>query len=749
MEVIRTIPATSRRTAKLVITALMLVLTSANLLAQSNTYQIPRINGAPDIDGDASDVLWSQAERIPVNIEVDPGDSVPAEVQAHALVMENGETLFVAFIAEDPDPDQIRAFYQDRDRAWNDDFMGIILDTFNDERRASEFFVNPLGVQMDATFDDVNNREDESWNAIWDSVGQITESGYTVELAIPLKQLRFNASSEDQVWGIDVTRHYPRNRRTRMRSQVMDRDIDCYLCKISKIEGFAGLEQSRNLEIVPTLTSTRIESRDPAVGEWQGGDFDFEPSLDVRWGITQDMYFNGTLNPDFSQVEADSPQLDINNTFSLFFPERRTFFLDGADYFDSRKNLVYTRNIADPDYGLKLTGKTGDHTYALLAADDVQTNFIVPGNLSSRIASLDNTSSEISIARYRYDIFSTSSIGTTITDRRGDGYNNSVVSVDAVLRPTTADTFYLQSMHSSSDNPLQIQNKFDQAASMSDNSHIVNYRHNDRNWDVAVDYEDWGTDFRADLGFINRVGYKFFLTTVGHTWRWDSDSFLTRFRFAADYDRTEDQNGLLLEEEVEYFINANGPMQSFFNVLIGGADVYWNGQYFEEQFNNFTAGFSPTQNLFMFIHYRVEDVVDFANTRLGKSEQIAPEISYRWNRHFQTAFEMRRQEFDVEGGRLFNATLGEVRTTYQFDNRSFIRFTAQYSHTERNPDLYLNPVQSLSKSLTTQLLYSYKLNAVTRFFVGYSDAGFRNDSYSSIEPTNRTFFAKFSYAWQP
>ena len=151
----------------------------------------------------------------------------------------------------------------------------------------------------------------------------------------------------------------------------------------------------------------------------------------------------------------------------------------------------------------------------------------------------------------------------------------------------------------------------------------------------------------------------------------------------------------------------------------------------------------------MFMHYRVEDVVDFVNTRLGRSEQISPEISYRWNRHLQTAFEVRRQEFDVEGGRLFNATLGDFRTTYQFDNRSFIRFTAQYSDTKRNQALYNNPVQARSKSLTTQLLYSYKLNAVTRFFVGYSDAGFQNDSYTSIEPTNRTFFAKFSYAWQP
>lgn len=720
------------------------------LLAQSgNNFQIPRVSSAPVIDGSVNESVWELAERIPVNIEVEPGDSIPAEVDAYALLMEDGDNLYVAFIAEDPDPEQIRAFYQDRDSAWSHDWMAIILDTFNDERRASEFFTNPLGVQIDATYDDVNDDEDSSWNAIWDSVGQITETGYTVELSIPFNQLRFSGSDDIQTWGIDITRHYPRDRRTRMRSQVMDRDIDCYLCKISKIDGFAGIEESRNLEVIPTLTSSRIDSRDPAVGDWQEGDFELEPSLDLRWGITQDIYFNGTINPDFSQVEADSLQLDINNTFNLFFPERRTFFLDGADYFNTSKNLVYTRNIGEPDYGLKLTGKTGSNSYAFLTADDQQTNFVIPGNLRSRIASLDGVESTASIARYRRDIFGNSSIGALVTDRSGDGYNNTVFSVDAVLRATDADTFYLQSMHSSSDYPNQIQTGFNQEASISDASHIINYRHNDRRWDISVDYEDWGDEFRADMGFINRVGYKFFLSRVGHTWRWAGDNFLTRFRVALDYDRTEDQSGLKLEEETEMFINANGPLQSYFNVLVGEAEVYWNGQYFYEQFNNFTMGFSPTAKLSMFLLYRFEDVVDFANTRPGESVRIGPEITYRWNRHLMTELNYTRQEFDVEGGRLFEAELLDLRATYQFNNRSFLRFIAQYSDTQRNQDLYLNPVQSETRTLSTQILYSYKLNALSRFFVGYADAGFQDDSLNSIEPTSRSVFAKISYAWQP
>ena len=372
---------------------------SLELHAQSlSNYNIPRVDTKPRIDGQIDQGEWSQAKRIPVNIETNPNDNVPAEVEAQALLMEDGEVLYVAFIALDPDPDQIRAFYRDRDSMWNDDWVSIVLDTFNDERRAFEFFANPYGVQADAIQDDVNGDEDESWNAIWNSAGQINEDGYVVEMAIPMKQLRFTPSETNQTWGIDLVRFYPRDRGTRIANNPRDRNISCYICQISKADGFANLTQSRNLEIIPTITSTAVENRNPAMAGWDSESTDAEGSLDVRWGISQDLYLNATLNPDFSQVEADSAQLDINNTFSLFFPERRTFFLDGADYFDTFERLVHTRNISDPDYGLKLTGKSGDHTYALLTANDVNTSFLIPRSLGSRVASLGEVESKVAIA---------------------------------------------------------------------------------------------------------------------------------------------------------------------------------------------------------------------------------------------------------------------------------------------------------------------------------------------------------------
>jgi hypothetical protein len=718
-------------------------------LAQSSHYEIPRISYIPEIDGVVSAGEWDSATRIDVNIETDPGYNTVAEVRTEALVMEDGDVLYVAFIAEDDDINQVRAFFRDRDGIWRDDRVGIVLDTFNDERRAYEFFVNPFGVQADSIYDDVNRNGDDSWNAIWQSAGELNEKGYVVEMAIPFKQLRFSRAQELQTWGIDLVRNYPRDRLNRIANNPQNRDISCYLCQISKMQGMADLKASRNLEVIPTLTSTAIQTRDPAVGDWDNQSVDPDAGVDVRWGITQDIYLNATLNPDFSQVEADRAQLDINNTFSLFFPERRTFFLDGADYFDTFEDLIYTRNIANPDYGVKLTGKTGRHTYGLLTTNDQFTSFLIPRALGSSVASLGEFESEVAIGRYRMDIFENSAVGAVFTNRSGAGYDNTVISIDSVLRPTEKDTVSLQATQTTSDYPLQIQTDFDQASSLSDDSLRVEYRHNDERWDWRLGYTDVGKDFRADLGFINRADYKFFVSTIGHTWRADGDSFFTRIRVALDYDVTEDQSGLKLEEETEIFINLDGPLQSFFNGLVGKSTTYWNGQYFDEQFNQVVVGFAPTSDLRISTQIRYEDVVDFANTRLGRSKRYRPSIDYQLGQHVEFSLSHTLQKFDVDAGRLFTANLTNLRTTYQFNAKSFLRFTLQNSYNKRDQDLYNNAVQSRSKNLTTQLLYSYRFTAATRFFIGYSGASFQDDSLSSIEPTNRTLFAKFSYAWHP
>ena len=183
---------------------------------------IPRTADTIKIDGILDESAWQHAVRIQIDNETRPGENIPARVETVAYLIENGESLYVAFDARDPDPGQIRAYLRDRDSAWNDDMVGIVLDTYNDGRRAFEFFSNALGVQMDATNDDVNKNVDSSWDAIWDSAGTINDEGYIVEMEIPLNQLRFPHTAGKQTWGIDVLRFYPRDNRDRFSNNKLE-----------------------------------------------------------------------------------------------------------------------------------------------------------------------------------------------------------------------------------------------------------------------------------------------------------------------------------------------------------------------------------------------------------------------------------------------------------------------------------------------------------------------------------------------
>src|SRR5687767_2904871 len=258
---------------------------------------IPHSTGAVEIDGVLDDAIWRDALALPLTIETYPRENQVPDVETTAYLVENGDQLLIAFDARDPEPESIRAYLRDRDSAFNDDFVGVVLDTFNDQRRAFEFFVNPFGVQMDLINDDVNRNESSSWNAIWDSAGEINERGYTAEIAIPFSQLRFPRVDGEQTWGIDVLRFRPRAQRARISNNAQDRNRNCYLCQFGKFTGFANAEPGNALEVVPTLTAARTDSRPSAtVGPLERGDFETEAGLGVRWGVTPDLTLDVALN---------------------------------------------------------------------------------------------------------------------------------------------------------------------------------------------------------------------------------------------------------------------------------------------------------------------------------------------------------------------------------------------------------------------------------------------------------------------
>lgn len=712
------------------------------------SHNIPFSQVKPVIDGEINAGEWEAASSVSLDNETFPSQNVPALVDTEAMMMEDGANFYLAFIASDPEPEKIRAFYRDRDASWGDDFVGIVIDTFNDERRSFEFFANALGVQTDAIFDDVVQNEDTSWNAIWDSAGNITDKGYVVEMKIPLSQLRFPEGVDKQTWGVDILRFYPRDKRHRLSNNTKDYNLSCYLCQFKKAQGFTKQEQKLNLQVVPTITASYSRNRlSPENGKWDS-EYDPEAGMDIRWGINQDFYLNATINPDFSQVEADVAQLNVNNTFSLYFPERREFFLDGAEYFNTHANLVYTRNISSPEYGIKLTGKKDAHTYGLFFANDEITTLTIPGRDGSIIASIPDEKSTNTAYRYRLDIDRNINLGMIFTDRRADDYSNTLTGIDGNIRLGKSDKIKMQIMKSFSEYPEQIQHDYRQKPKIDDYAYLFKYEHSDNKWYWGSWYNEYGDDFRADMGFINRVDYRRFDNEVGHTWRFGQGSRFSRVYLGVDWIKTYSESGDDLEDERIILVNADGPMQSYIFMSFSQKDHLYRGINFDEYNINYYTQMRPIAGMEIGLDLNYGDKIDYDNIRLGRVLSLGPRITMQMGKHFQVALRHNYQEMDIEGDRLYATNLSDLRFTYQFGIRSFLRAIIQYSDTRRDPSLYIFDIDRRSKCLTTQLLYSYKINPQTRFFIGYSDTGFQDEDMNSIKKTNFTVFTKLSYAWQ-
>ena len=714
------------------------------------SFDVHRVAAPLKIDGVIDPAEWPGAKPMELAWETFPQNNAPASIKSEAFIGYDENNLYVALRAYDPNPAAIRAHLTDRDSAYSDDFIGIAIETFNDERRAFEFFVNPLGVQMDLTNNDLSGNEDDSWDAIWHSAAKIHSDRYEVEMAIPFTQLRFKDSDRPQTWGIDVVRIYPRDQRIRFGLHPQNKNRSCYVCQFSKLTGFEGITPGRNLEFQPTLIAHRTDARPEVASRMQSGDFEAEPGLTTRWGVTPNLTLLGTLNPDFSQVEADSGQLDINTTFALFYNEKRPFFLEGADFFEAPLQVVYTRTVAAPDWGAKLTGKEGKNGGGLFVAQDAVTNLLIPGSQGSSLTSIDDANLA-AVARYRYDIGANSNVGVLATTRQAGEYSNLVGGVDGVFRFTKKDTIQAQLLTSMTEYPDAIAARYNQpTGSLNDVAGYFRYRHNSRDWFWHARHEEIGTEFRADSGFMPRVDYRLSLAGLEHTW-WPKDgqkTWYSRFWWGGDYDRTQElSSSTVLEEELETWFGFGGPMQSYVQFDVGTRNRHYRGRDFDgEQFLNVYAEFTPRKQLFVGLDINAGDQIDFENVRPATRLRLGPNVRYRVNRNLDLQLRHTAEWLDVDEGRLFNAQLSELRAVYQFNVRTFVRAIVQYTDIKRNPDLYLHGTDARTQELFPQFLFSYKLNPQTVLFVGYSSSQFGDENVNLVE-FDRTLFVKVGYSW--
>jgi hypothetical protein len=384
---------------------------------------IPRVEQEITVDGVLDEGPWQGAARLTGFHQYQPVDGRPAEERTEVLVWYSPRAIHFGIIAHARVPSSVRATLADRDNIDNDDRITIYLDTFNDRRRAFFFAVNPLGVQQDGVRSEgaasagniFGGNVDLNPDYYYESKGQVTDSGYQVEVRIPFKSLRF-PSGGPQRWGLNVVRNIPATGYEDTWTDVR-RASASFLLQAGTIEGLAGMERGLVTEVQPFVTANLDGARDLSTAEFDRGDVRSSLGANVRLGLQQ-ISFDATVNPDFSQVESDVGLVTVNERFALFLPEKRPFFLEGIELFSTSNQLVYTRRIVDPVVGGKITGKFGRFGVAhLTALDDA------PGD-----------DALFNVSRVRADFGGNSLAGLTLTDRRhGDAFNTVVAGDTRVV----------------------------------------------------------------------------------------------------------------------------------------------------------------------------------------------------------------------------------------------------------------------------------------------------------------------------
>lgn len=707
-------------------------------------FRVPRTESKIEVNGDMAEAAWQDALKMELKYEAFPGDGIAAPVKTEVFLISDDKTLFVAFRAYDPNPSAIRAHMGDHDELGHDDWVGVVFDTFNDSRFAFEFFCNPLGVQGDM-IESIQGGGDQ-WDGIWNSSGRITADGYIVEMGIPFSTLRFQRKESDQIWGFDAVRLWPREHRYHMSLLKRDRNYNCYLCQTEKLVGFYGAKPGKNIEFDPTLSAVLTQERPIfSDGEFTEKEKKVEPGITARWGFTNNLTLSATVNPDFSTVEADVAQLDVNTQFALFYPEKRPFFLEGSTMFNSLFNLIHTRSLVDPDWGVKMTGKEGGNAVGFFSVQDNMPNLIIPGNQRSRTTQLGLTTLG-NVLRYRRDVGRASTIGLVVTDREGDDYFNRLAGLDGDFSLTRKDRVRIQFIGTQTAYPDDIAAKYKQPTDDFDGSAFnLHYYHNTSTWDWYVSYRDVDTNFRADLGYMPQVGYRLIEGGWQHTWQKPKGSWFTKFNLGSSYEYETDNDGNLLYKTLTLWLNYSGPMLSAINLEGYWGKKHYLGIEFDDRRILLTSSIRPSNVISFALNGIYGDQIDFSNVQPGTRLTLNPVIEFSPGSHMRLFIDQLFETLDVSGGRLYKASLTNLKMVYQFNRRTFLRAIIQYSDTKYTPALYPFPMNMQTKDLFTQILFSYKINPQTVLFLGYSDTYDGNQDINMLQNT-WTVFLKLGYA---
>jgi hypothetical protein len=529
------------------------------------------------------------------------------------------------------------------------------------------------------------------------------------------------------------------------------RGDNCFVCHLHSITGFTELPNSHHIVAAPYVSAEQSGARENGLdSDFHTDNASFDGGLDVKWNPTADSTIDGTINPDFSQIESDTAQISSNQRFALFFPEKRPFFLEGIDLFDAPIQAVYTRSITDPNWGLRATNKTGNAAYTVLVTEDDGGGLtIIPGPEGSSFA-LQDQKSTVALGRLRYDI-GASFLGLMFTDRevRGGGYNR-VAGPDFHWRPNEGDQVDGQILLSATDPGTERH----RSARPRRLRRQVSWQHNRESYDLGLRYRDYDEDFRADVGFVPQVGFR-----EGTGGRADCAGIQRVVPLRPGLrggertvgDRDRQQGGRLGSDYFPgVFLTGSKNLNAQFE--FHAQDVRAAGVLESQRYFTYFAQFDPGRRIpRLGVDGFVGRVADFDNGGVGDGLEVGLNATLRPSDHLDMLLTLRRSSLDVDrnghSGKLFVETIERLRINYVFNERALVRLIGQYVHTDFDPQLYTFPVPEEAGRFQGSALFSYKLNWQTVLFLGYGDNQ-ALDSRSHLARVDNSIFFKVSYAIQ-
>jgi hypothetical protein len=680
------------------------------------------------IDGYLDDEIWTQAPYVSgfKTYEPDFGKDMVEDTKAYYAY--DRENLYFGFRCYDSQPDKIKTSITKRDNVRADDWIGINLDSFNDQQSLYIFYINPMGIQMDTRY--AAGTEDIGFDAVWYSAGRVDEEGYTVEVQIPFKSIRYRNSDPVEM-GVIFERNITRHTEVGTYPALDPAKGGNWLTEMNPVY-MKDIAPYRLFELLPAVTHHR--KRELEEGELVSRDAENDVSLTVKYGITSDLILDGAINPDFSQVESDVGQIDINLRSPLFFPEKRPFFLEGRENFnfagpsqyDPLRAIVHTRNIVDPVAGIKLSGKVGKKdTISTLYARDESPVGLEPGD-----------EADFAIFRYKRTLYEDSYLGGFYTGReRPDGYNR-VLGADGVFRLNRSSTIGYHAIAS--------QTLIDEA-SEPENGHAagVDYSYTTRDLTLDLAALDIAEAFRTETGYLNREGVSRARAYVGPKF-YPSDGVIQRIDIEGVSEHTHDKFAGIWESYNFLEGRLVFPRRTNIGLNYNHSTEVFHGQEFETTGITVSGSSQINKRLYVNASLRQGGAIYYAlEPYQGDSQNISAILRYQATSKIEARLDYAYANFTRRSNdeRVYDYAITRGKLTYQVNKYLFFRGIVEYN--------------TFHDELTTDFLASFLYIPGTVVYFGYGSLyeriEWQDGRYVPADrflESQRGIFFKASYLWR-